>query len=61
MSSEQVVRVGDISFANDQPLVLLGGVNVLESEQFALDVAGHYAEVCGQLDSARIQSVLRQG
>ena len=50
MSSEQVVYVGDISFANDQPLVLLGGVNVLESEQFALDVAGHYAEVCGQLD-----------
>lgn len=50
MSSEQVVRVGDISFANDRPLVLLGGVNVLESEQFALDVAGHYAEVCGQLD-----------
>lgn len=50
MSSEQVVCVGDISFANDQPLVLLGGVNVLESEQFALDVAGHYAEVCGQLD-----------
>jgi 2-dehydro-3-deoxyphosphooctonate aldolase (KDO 8-P synthase) len=50
VSSEQVVCVGDISFANDQPLVLLGGVNVLESEQFALDVAGHYAEVCGQLD-----------
>ena len=50
MSSEQVVCVGEISFANDQPLVLLGGVNVLESEQFALDVAGHYAEVCGQLD-----------
>ena len=50
MSSEQVVCVGDISFANDQPLVLLGGVNVLESEQFALEVAGHYAEICGQLD-----------
>ena len=44
------VRVGDITFANDAPFVLVGGVNVLESEQFTLDVAGHYAEVCDKLD-----------
>jgi 2-dehydro-3-deoxyphosphooctonate aldolase (KDO 8-P synthase) len=44
------VRVGEITFANDAPFVLVGGVNVLESEQFTLDVAGHYAEVCAKLD-----------
>jgi 2-dehydro-3-deoxyphosphooctonate aldolase (KDO 8-P synthase) len=44
------VRVGDITFANDAPFVLVGGINVLESEQFTLDVAAHYAEVCAKLD-----------
>lgn len=44
------VRVGGIKFANDAPFVLVGGVNVLESEQFTLDVAAHYAEVCAKLD-----------
>ena len=44
------VSVGDITFANDAPFVLVGGVNVLESEQFTLDVATHYAEVCAKLD-----------
>jgi 2-dehydro-3-deoxyphosphooctonate aldolase (KDO 8-P synthase) len=42
------VRVGDITFANDAPFVLVGGVNVLESEQFTVDVAAHYAEVCSK-------------
>ncbi len=46
----QTVTVGDIAFANNRPLVLIGGVNVLESEQFALDVAGHYADVCARLN-----------
>lgn len=44
------VRIGDITFANNAPFVLVGGVNVLESEQFTLDVAAHHAEVCAQLD-----------
>ena len=35
----QNVSVGDIEFGNDKPFVLVGGVNVLESEQFAVDVA----------------------
>ena len=43
------VSVGSIRFANSAPFVLIGGVNVLESEQFAVDVAGHYAEVCAEL------------
>ncbi len=43
------VSVGNIAFANDQPFVLIGGVNVLESLDFAIDVAGHYVEVCKRL------------
>ena len=41
--SQAVVRVADIQIANTLPFVLLGGVNVLESRDFAIDVAGHYA------------------
>jgi 2-dehydro-3-deoxyphosphooctonate aldolase (KDO 8-P synthase) len=47
--AHQTVTAGELAFANDRPFVLIGGVNVLESEQFALDVAGHYVEVCRQL------------
>ena len=46
----QRVRVGSITIANDAPFVLIGGVNVLESQDFALQVAGHYAEVCRRLN-----------
>ncbi|MEM6485503.1 MAG: 3-deoxy-8-phosphooctulonate synthase [Pseudomonadota bacterium] len=50
MIENQAVECAGIRFANDAPLVLIGGVNVLESRDFALDVAGHYAKVCGELD-----------
>ena len=50
LMSATEVRVGDITFTNDAPFVLVGGINVLESEQFTLDVAAHYAEVCAKLD-----------
>lgn len=39
-----------LTFANDAPFVLIGGVNVLESREFALEVAGHYKAVCERLD-----------
>ncbi|UYG04326.1 3-deoxy-8-phosphooctulonate synthase [Halomonas sp. LR3S48] len=44
----------DISFAgltagNSLPLMLLGGMNVLESRELALEVAETYVEVCGRL------------
>jgi len=43
------VALGTIRFANDAPFVLIGGVNVLESRSFALEVAGHYKAVCDEL------------
>jgi 2-dehydro-3-deoxyphosphooctonate aldolase (KDO 8-P synthase) len=47
--TDQTVSLGDIRFDNAAPFVLLGGVNVLESRDFALQVAGHYVEVCARL------------
>ncbi len=47
--AQRTVAVGDIEFGNDKPFVLVGGVNVLESEQFAVDVASTYQEVCVEL------------
>ena len=50
MIAQNTVSIGDVTFANDKPFVLVGGVNVLESEQFAVDVAGAYKEICTELD-----------
>jgi 2-dehydro-3-deoxyphosphooctonate aldolase (KDO 8-P synthase) len=47
--TDRSVSLGEITFANDAPFVLLGGVNVLESRDFALSVAEHYVEVCSRL------------
>nr|WP_115094473.1 3-deoxy-8-phosphooctulonate synthase [Synechococcus sp. UW106] len=44
------IKLGDITFGNDRPFVLLGGVNVLEDLDFALRCAGHYKDVCGRLN-----------
>ena len=47
--TDKTVSLGEISFSNSSPFVLLGGVNVLESRDFALSVAEHYVEVCARL------------
>ena len=44
-----MVKINDIVVDNAQPFVLFGGVNVLESEQFAVDVCGAYVEVTRRL------------
>ena len=49
MIESQQIKVAELTFGNDCPLVLIGGINVLESEQFAVDVAGTYVEVCERL------------
>lgn len=45
----QTVRLNNIVFSNDQPFVLIGGVNVLEDVEFALNCSKHYKEVCQKL------------
>jgi 2-dehydro-3-deoxyphosphooctonate aldolase (KDO 8-P synthase) len=47
--TDQTISVGKLRLDNAAPFVLLGGVNVLESRDFALQVAEHYAEVCNRL------------
>ncbi|KZR93780.1 2-dehydro-3-deoxyphosphooctonate aldolase [Synechococcus sp. MIT S9509] len=49
MATRQVA-LQSITFANDAPFVLIGGVNVLESKDFALEVAGQYKEICQKLN-----------
>ena len=44
------VAIGPLQAANDRPFILFGGVNVIESRDFALNAAEHYAEVCARLD-----------
>ena len=49
MAARQI-RLGSITFANNAPFVLIGGINVLESKDFAVDVAGHYRGICQKLN-----------
>ena len=46
---QRSVKLGAIEFGNERPFVLLGGINVLESQEFTLDVAGYYKNVCEKL------------
>ena len=45
----KVISVGDVAIANDKPFVLLGGMNVLESRDMAMQVAEAYVRVTEEL------------
>ena len=45
----RAVEVGGRTFANDQPMVLIGGINVLESAELAMESAAEFVRVCEQL------------
>ncbi len=45
-----VVRVGNIELGNDRPLVLIGGLNVLETRDLALRAAEHFVSVTRELN-----------
>lgn len=46
---QKTIQIGDIALNNDNPFVLFGGMNVLESPELAMEVAAAYVEVCGKL------------
>lgn len=48
--AQSIIEFSGIRLANDLPFVLFGGMNVLESEELALQVADHYVTVCKKLD-----------
>lgn len=47
--TDKVILDGGVTFANDAPFVLIGGMNVLESEELALQIADHYVKVTSEL------------
>lgn len=46
---QKIVRIDNISVANDLPFVLFGGMNVLESRDLAMKVCEHYVKVTQKL------------
>lgn len=50
MKAQSAITLGSMNIANDAPMVLMGGLNVLESRELALETAERFAEVCGKLD-----------
>lgn len=49
MNNLHNIAVGDIQVANDNPFVLFGGMNVLESRDMAMRIAEHYKEITSRL------------
>ncbi len=47
---QKVIRVGSLEIGNDKPMVLFGGMNVLESKDLALRIAEHYVKVTDKLN-----------
>lgn len=48
MSASVSLRNG-VTFANDRPFVLIGGMNVIEAEDIMMEVAGRFVEVTSRL------------
>lgn len=49
MTAPTVTLPGGIAFANDRPLVLIGGMNVIEDRAVLHEVAAHFADVTTRL------------
>lgn len=47
---QKAVVAGGVEIANDKPMVLFGGMNVLESRDLAMSIAEHYVEVTTKLN-----------
>ena len=47
---KSVIDIGGMPCSNAYPMMLFGGMNVLESEELAFEIAGVYADVCCKLD-----------
>jgi len=47
--AQKIIRVGAIEIANDKPMVLFGGMNVLESRDMAMQVCEEYVRVTRKL------------
>lgn len=50
LQAKSAIQLNHITIANDQPFVLFGGMNVLESFDLACEIAESYIEICTALD-----------
>lgn len=48
-ANSKSIAVGELNFSNELPFVLMGGVNVLESEAMAIEVAEQFVKVTAKL------------
>lgn len=46
---QHTLQLGDMPIANHLPMVLIGGMNVLESETMAMEVASEFSRTCREL------------
>ena len=50
LTPQSHIQLNDITIGNDQPFVLFGGMNVLESKDLAFEIAESYIEICKRLN-----------
>ena len=48
--AQSIIEFSGIRLSNDLPFVLFGGMNVLESEALAMEIAAYYVDVCSRLN-----------
>jgi len=46
---KSVLTIGDMPCSNTHPLMIFGGMNVLESRELAFEIAEAYVDICGKL------------
>ena len=46
---KSVIDIGGLPCSNQHPMMLFGGMNVLESKDLAFEIAEHYVAVCRTL------------
>ncbi|GAA0310744.1 3-deoxy-8-phosphooctulonate synthase [Psychrobacter aestuarii] len=49
-AAQSHITLNDMTIGNDQPFVLFGGMNVLESKDMAFEIAEQYIEICQRLN-----------
>ena len=49
MTTQKTIAVGEINLSNEKPFVLVGGINVIESESMSLKVAETFKDITESL------------
>ena len=49
MISQKLIQISDVKLSNEKPFVLVGGINVIESERMTLQVAENFRSITAKL------------